>query len=188
MATEEGLIACLETAVATGSPGELASIATEIDRFVFDQGLFPGELLRRVLAVMCTVEFSRLTDSVDLLYHVFKYNLGLLEESQRGQLASALTEMVPRLADSVCAFLAVELLGELYGDVRSLNALIELADSNSETVLALAVHGFDWLAQVAVDPDVRASCMDQLVRFSRHPSDLVRAESVTALKRRTGPS
>lgn len=172
----------LEAAVRAGGGSELTSVGEAIDHCVFDGAVFPSPLFEQVLSVIQGTEFHRLSDSVGII-KLFEYNLGLLTDAQKQQLFTTLSESIPELADSVGAFLAVELIAEIWRDNRSLEALLHLTRA-SENTLALAVHGLDWRAKKTDQTDTRARCLDELRRLSKHPSRLVKAEAITALNRR----
>lgn len=183
MTEDVELGARLEATVRAGGGSELTSVGEAIDRYVFDGAVFPSPLFEKVLSVIQGAEFRRLSDSVGIM-KLFEYNLGLLTDAQRQRLFTTLSESIPELADSVSAFLAVELIAETWCDNRSLEALLHLTRGASENTLALAVHGLDWLAKKTDQTDTRARCLDELRRLSKHSSRLVQAEAITALKRR----
>jgi hypothetical protein len=183
MTEDAELGARLEAAVRTGGGSELTSVGEAIDRYVFDGAVFPSSLFEQVLSVIRGAEFRRLSESVGII-KLFEYNLGLLTDTQKQQLFTTLSESIPELADSISAFLAVELIAEIWRDNRSLEALLHLIREASENTLTLAVHGLDWLAKKADQTDTRTRCLDELQRLSKHPSPLVRAEAINALKRR----
>ena len=140
-------------------------------------------LFEQVLSVIQGTEFHRLSDSVGII-KLFEYNLGLLTDAQKQPLFTTLSESIPELLDSISAFLAVELIAEIWRDNRSLEALLHLTRGASENTLALAVHGLDWLAKKTEQADIRTRCLDELWRLSKHPSSLVQTEAITALNRR----
>lgn len=184
MTEEEDLGGRLEATVKAGSPAEVAAIGADIDRYVFDHATFPARLFSRVLSVIGSADFCHLAESVGVI-KLFEYNLDLLSEAQREQLVSVLAGTISKLADSVCAFLAVELIAEVWRDRRSFDLLMPLSSAGSADTVALAVHGLDWLAKKTIDEDVRARCLEQLRLLGKHSSRLVQAEAIAALRRRT---
>lgn len=178
------LSARIEAAVRMGNAADLAAVGEAIDRFVFDGAVFPSDLFGTVLSAIRSSEFSQLVDSVAFM-KLFEYNLELLTDVQAQQLVTVLTEAIPKLADPISAFLAVELIAEIWRDRRSLEAIMQLTKRASENTLALAVHGLDWLAKKTDQANIRALCLDELRRLSKNSSGLVKAEAIAALNRRT---
>ncbi len=175
----------LRSAIAANDARALAEAATAIDRRAFDEARFPGSLFLEVIAALKSPALRASTDSVALV-KLFEFGLDLLSASQREQLAEALHELIPKTADETAAFVAVELLVELWSADRLLKALQELRTAPSEQTLLIVVHGYDWLAKRNQEPPVKSECLARLGELSRSPQPTVAAEARSALRKRGG--
>lgn len=185
MSEELKLSIKLKAAINAGDGTEIAKTGAEIDDYIFNCAFVSSSLFDDLIAMLKSDKFRRLSESIGGI-KLFEYNIQFLSDDQKWQLQSVLTESVSELEDSVSAFLAVELIAEIWADSRSLEALLQLGKAASEHTLALAVHGFDWLAKKTDKIDIKDKCLEELRCLSKNPSNLVRSEAIVALRRREG--
>jgi hypothetical protein len=173
----------LEAAVRADDKQQLRRLSEGLGSAVFDNGAFTNELLNQLTRIIQSEAYAKMSDGL-LLMRVFEYNLNLLTDSQRDKLGSAIVAYVPCARDAIAAFLAVEIIAEIWKDRRSIEAIILVKErARTEETFALVTHGFDWLAKRTSDTGVRVECLDQLDKLSRHPSSAVRVEALAALTR-----
>lgn len=174
---------CAVAAVENGDMAALESSSKQLEEVVFDQGYFSDETVRALSETIESDAYARVTDGVFLLKS-FEYNLELMTDSQAKEFARAVVSFVPKAHDEIAAFLAVELIAELWKDERSVDALIEIRDTSTANVtLALVAHGFHWLAKKSAILGVKDRAAKELEALSKHPSSEVSVEAVAALNR-----
>ena len=184
IARAEELAAGLEAAILRGNASEIAAISQTIEAYAFDVGVFPDDLFELLISAIQSKAFAQLEDGVALL-KVFEYNLDLLKGAQKEVLVHALRQSIPQMRDAIAAFLAVELIVEVSSDENALRTMTSLVDEGVlDTTLAIAAHGFDWLAKRTERDSVRRRALEELSNLAEHSSSLVRAEALHALKRR----
>jgi len=180
---ESGLLEELNRAVLRGDVEQLRASSQQIEGLVFDRGAFADDLFGALLRSVESAPYAKMADGL-LLLKIFEYNLDLLSPTQKKDLASSLGSYVPRALDAVSAFLAIELIAEIWKDRRSADAIIAVKErAISDETLALVAHGFDWLAKRTSDGLVRQECVQELEALSRHSSPEVMAEAQSALTR-----
>lgn len=185
MSQESTLASELASAIGDSDARRLADATSAIDRFVFDLGHFPQDLFGAVIAALRSPALQELADSVALV-KMFEFGLDLLSPPQREDLAGALLDGAPKFADETAAFLAVELLVDLWTGERLLKALKAMEAGASKSTLLTISHALDWLAKRTQDPAIKAECVKALTRMSAHADKDVAAEARGALKRRGG--
>ena len=175
----------LRAAVAAKDPQRLAQAAEAIDREAFDRGSYTEQTFDALVATLRSQAFAALPDSLPLIKPL-EYQLDLLAPEQREVLVEALTHAVPRLADDMAAFVAVELLVELGPPARVRETLERMTSGARGSLLLIVVHGWDWLAKRADAADsARAAALVALASLARNNDPQVAGEAQAALGRRT---
>ncbi len=184
MTSEEGrLLDQLNAAVRADNAQQLRESSEGLESAVFDNGAFASELLSELTGIIRSDAYAQMSDGLFLI-KIFEYNLDLLGDSQRKLLTQAIIDYVPRARDAIAAFLAMEVVAEIWRDQRSVAAILSVKErAGTEETLALAVHGFYWLAKKATDTSVRLKCLEHLETLSRHPAVAVNVEATAVLAR-----
>src|SRR5262252_3079210 len=112
----------LQEIVALGDPEAFETIAFEISNNVLEEGIFPSDIFKGLLAIFAEDKFQH-SDGSWKLIRVFEENWEQLSEEQRNALLPVLEAHYESFSDWMACFVISGILGELYKDARAFQAL-----------------------------------------------------------------
>jgi YD repeat-containing protein len=143
-------------------------------------GDWPAEFFPGVLALLQDPQFVSVRTSWHLLQFL-KKNWNLISEEEASALKGAVVDAYDKFGDWTGAFIASEVLGELYPDRDTLAILTRLSKTARDPWRELVPHGMEKLARTTQDHTLRAAAIEELRLLLQDKSEALRREASGSL-------
>ena len=172
----------LQELVAMGDPKAFEAMAFEIGLNVLEEGIFPIDTFKGLLAIFGDRKFQNADGSWTLI-RVFEQNWEQLSEEQRNALLPVLETHYQSFSEWMACFVISGILGEFYKDARAFQALCRLSTCPKEVPRSFIPHGFEHIVSDASDAELAVQALAELTKMQTDSSSKVRDEVSESLGR-----
>jgi hypothetical protein len=172
----------LQELVALGDPKAFEAMTFEIGHNVLEEGIFPTDTFKGLLAIFAEHKFQH-SDGSWKLIRVFEENWEQLSEEQRNTLLPVLEAHYASFSDWMACFVISGILGELYKDARAFQALCRLSTCQKEVPRSFIPHGFEHIVTDSPDAQLALQALAELTKMQTDHSSTVRGEVNESLRR-----
>lgn len=138
----------LEKYIIKNDVKSIDKIIFKINDFIMVDEKLKDDFFDELLSIFSHSEFYSLVDSWHAL-DIFGDNLEFFTYDQKDKLLRYLKSSYLKFEDYTTCFRAVEIISELFGDQKSLNALICLSTIDEPDKRAIVAHGFQHIINVS---------------------------------------
>jgi hypothetical protein len=143
---------------------------------------FPTLNFEFILSLLKRPDFLEMEGSYHLL-GIFDYEAKKLSASQKERLIEALEEAYPQFHDWMSCFSITEFAEELLNSEQGFRMFCRLSKIEREMPRSFLPHGLEHLITDSQDRALAADAMAQFLSFRSDPSEQVRSEVATSLRR-----
>ena len=172
----------LQELIALGDPKAFEAMAFEIGNNVLEEGIFPSDTFKGLLAIFAEDKFQH-SDGSWKLIRVFEENWELLSAEQRNTLLPVLEAHYQSFSDWMACFVISGILGELYKDAQAFQALCRLSTCSKEVPRSFIPHGFEHVVSDTPDAELAMRALAELTKMQTDHSSIVRDEVNESLGR-----
>lgn len=184
MEPSDELVSLVSQAVAMKDAKALRTYTHRVIMHIIEEDSFPDPIFTCLTKILNQSDFQCWQSSV-LLLKVFEDTIEYLTDLRKSELLDIFEKTFHNYTDSTSCLLIAELVGALFRDQRSLNALQGLKKTKKEMPRALVPAGLEYFAMTCQNQSLSEEAKKALLEMRSDPSQMVRDEAEQSIRRLT---